>query len=287
MAKVVLNGELVDEANACLPVLDWGLLYGYGLFETMRAYKGKVFRLDDHLDRLMKSSLAINLNFNASKRKLAKQVFAVLIANKLADAYVRLTVTYGASEPRLAFERKAKPNVYVVARPIPENIGELQKKGVKLSVSGKFVRDPESPLTYIKSTNYLLSALAKKEASSAGAFDVLMLNTDGFMAETSTANVFTVKDGELSTPSVESGILPGITRKTVLEIAEESGIPSKEKEMTVMEFSESDEAFLTNSTLELVPVVSFDGRRVGSGKPGKTTRKLLMEYGKLVSEETR
>jgi branched-subunit amino acid aminotransferase/4-amino-4-deoxychorismate lyase len=114
-----------------------------------------------------------------------------------------------------------------------------------------------------------------------------MLNTDGFMAETSTANVFTVKDGELSTPSVESGILPGITRKTVLEIAEESGIPSKEKEMTVMEFSESDEAFLTNSTLELVPVVSFDGRRVGSGKPGKTTRKLLMEYGKLVSEETR
>jgi len=287
MAFVILNGRVLDESEAMLPVLDWGLLYGFGLFETMRAYGGRVFRLEDHLRRLSDSAEEIGFPLKEGGDALARYIRLALSVNNLSDAFVRLTVTYGIGGPRLEFREDAKPNVFAVARALPENIVELQKKGVKLSVSGKFIRDPESPLTYIKSTNYLLNALAKREAQEAGAYDTLLLNTGGFVTETSTANIFIVKDGKLLTPPVTAGLLPGITRKTTLKLAKNDGIKAFEKNIALEDLAPADEVFITNSTLELIPVVSVDEKNIGSGKPGKTTRKLVEAYRKLVVEETR
>lgn len=287
MAYLVLNGRIVEESEAMLPVLDWGLLYGFGLFETMRAYGGRVFRLEDHLRRLSDSAKEIGLPLKEGGDALARHIRLALSVNSLSDAYVRLTVTYGVGGPRLEFREDAKPNVFAVARPLPENIVELQEKGVKLSVSGKYVRDPESPLTYVKSTNYLLNALAKREAQEAGVYDALLLNTQGFVAETSTANIFTVADGVVKTPPAAAGLLAGITRKTVLELAKKEGIKAGEANITLEDVSSADEAFITNSTLELAPVVAVDEKNIGSGKPGKTTGKLSGAYRKLVAGETR
>ena len=287
MAFVILNGRVLDDSEATLPVLDWGILYGFGLFETMRAYGGWVFRLEDHLRRLSDSAKEIGLPLKEGGDALARYIRLALSVNSLSDAFVRLTVTYGIGGPRLEFNEDAKPNVFAVARALPENIVELQKKGVKLSVSGKYVRDPESPLTYIKSTNYLLNALAKREAKEAGVYDMLLLNKEGFVAETSTANIFTVADGKLLTPPTTRGLLPGITRKTVLELSKKEGIKAGEEDLTLEDVASADEVFITNSTLELIPVVSVDEKKVGSGKPGKMSRKLAGAYRKLVVEETR
>lgn len=286
MAKVLLNGEIMDEKDAVVPVLDWGVLYGFGLFETMRAYGGMVFRLDAHLNRLYSSAEKISFKIRNSREGISAHIRETLSANNLSDAYVRLTVTYGIGGPRFEF-RESEPNVFVIARPPPQDTQRLQKEGVSLGISERYKRDPENPLTYVKSTNYLVNALAKKEALDRGLYDVALINKAGFVAETSTANIFLVKDGVLKTPPLSAGIIPGITRETVLRIAKKGGLTAVESDVKPDELFEADEVFITNATREIAPVVEFDGADVGSGRPGDVTVKLLGAYGRAVLEDAK
>ncbi len=287
MAKIIFNGKLVAEEKASLPLFDWGVFYGYGVFESTRAYQSKVFKLDDHLDRLFEGCGKIRLDLGRSREELSLDVQSALSANKLRDAFVRVTATFGKGGPRFTPPEKPEPNVFVLAQPLPDDIDEMQEKGVQISVSAKYIREPLNPLTYVKSNNYLVNALSKLEARDHGVFDVVLLNSTGHVAETSSANLFIYKNSVLETPSIESGILPGITRKTVLEIAGKLEVPAIECELSISDLALADEIFLTNSALELVPVVEFDGEIVSGGKPGELTRKLLKKYQHEVEDEVK
>jgi len=273
---VYVNGRLTPEDKANVSVFDYGLLYGMGVFESMRAYECRVFRLDEHLKRLRHSAGIIGLQVNGKKVEAA--VKATLQRNRLRDAYVRVTVTGGRGKTRLAFDKKQEPCVIVVAQRLPEGIEEKQRVGVKAGFS-KIMQYSRSPLCAIKSTNYLQTALRKKEAIDRGLDDVIVVNEEGRIAEASTSNVFMVdKKGVLATPKIEDGCLPGITRKTVLEAAGRLGMKAAEKTITPAQLMEAKEVFLTNSIMELVPVTAVEGKRLNVGE---TTRTLQKEYRRL------
>ena len=287
---VCLNGSLIPRSKAKVSAFDHGFLYGYGLFETMRAYNGKIFLLGRHLKRLFASAESIGLDSVLSDIDLEQACFDVLKANNLKDARLRLTITRGDAGAFPGTRQDAAASVLITATvytPLPTKAYE---KGYKALVSS-FRRDSGSLLSGLKSTGYLLSVLAKREAENAGMDEALLLNERGFIAEGSISNVFFVAHGELFTPPVESGILPGITREAVLELATGSKIRATEADIRVEDLPRFDEAFLTNSVLEIMPLVAVRdkaGKTVsfGSGKPGETTRRLMSAYREMVAQET-
>jgi branched-chain amino acid aminotransferase group I len=280
MSEIVyLNGSLIPRSQARISALDYGFLYGFGLFETMRAYEGQVFRLDRHLNRLVHSAEVLGLPIGVTDLKSA--VMATIQANQLGDARVRITISIGEGGIVPDPSTCDKPTVLILAghyQPYPQQVYE---KGFRAIVSS-IRRNSQSPLSKLKSANYLESILARQEARAAGIDEALCLNEKGLLAEASMSNIFLVTNSILRTPGQDSGILPGITRETILELASPLGINTVEHDIRLDELFQAQEAFLTNSLMEIMPLTEIDGKPIGSGKPGPFTKRLAMAYKKLV-----
>jgi branched-chain amino acid aminotransferase len=283
---VYLNGRLLPSSQAWLSPFDHGFLYGYGLFETMRAYSGRVFRLAQHLDRLKRSAAFMGLTEKIAQYDLARAVSDILQANHLGDARVRLTVSAGPGEIVPDPDHCVEPTVFVIARPYTPLSDEVYERGFQACLSS-FRRDSLSPLSRLKSSSYLLSVLARREAKLAGTDEALLLNEKGGLTEGSISNLFIVSGGVVLTPPLESGILPGVTRETVLEMTPSLGMNAVETRLVPGDLFQADEAFLTNSLLEIMPLTMVDSNPVGSGRPGPLTRKLMSGYEDLVRTETK
>jgi len=282
-AIIYLNGSLIPKNEARISALDYGFLYGYGLFETMRAYNGRVFHLNRHIERLTGSCQKIGIPVEGID--FEKAVNATITANQLTDARIRLAVSIGEGAPVPNPATCTSPTVMVVALPYNPLSEEVYEKGYS-AITSTIRRNSLSPSTTLKSSSYLDSILAREEARKARVDEVLCFNEKGFLAEASMSNIFLVANGILKTPSIDSGILPGITRETVLELAALSGITVKEQEITPEELAGTHEAFLTNSIIEIVPLISLNGKAIGTGKPGTVTRQVMNAYRELVVSET-
>jgi len=291
MAEIIyLNGQLVPHSKAKLSPFDHGFLYGYGLFETMRAYNGHIFRLDRHLARLRRSAQSLGLATRLAAFDLETACTETLEANKLKDARLRLTISAGEGDMTPDPSTCSSPTVLVTAQNLVPLPPEKYESGFKAALSS-LRRDSQSPLSWLKSTCYLNNILARMEAKVAGCDEAIMLNERGYLAEGSTTNIFLVKkslslEGRsqvrvLVTPSLESGVLPGITREAVLEIAQTSNIKTVERQVELKELVEAEEAFITNSILKLMPLTCFDGKPIGTGKAGQLTKKLMSAYKEL------
>ena len=279
---VYLNGELIPVSQAKISVMDYGFLYGYGLFETMRAYSGKVFRMDDHLERLSLSAEIIGIRVDIPEIKYA--VSETIKANQLSEARVRVTVSIGEGEMVPNPGACSEPTVLVVAgsyHPYPEDV---YKRGFRAIISSTR-RNSQSGLSRLKSANYLASMLARQEARAAGVDEAICLNEKGLVAEASMSNIFSVTDGMLKTPGEDSGILPGITRNVVLELTGRLNIKVLEQDIKPEEFFQAQEVFLTNSLMEIMPLVELDGKQIESGKPGELTQRLMTGYKETVIKE--
>jgi len=280
---IYLNGRLVPRSRAKLSPFDHGFLYGYGLFETMRAYQGHIFRLDRHLARLRHSAESIGLANRLTAFDLKAACTKTLDANKLKNARLRLTVSAGEGDMTPDPGTRSSPTILVTAQNLVPLPPEKYESGFKAALSS-LRRNSQSPLSRLKSTCYMENILARMAARAAGCDEAILLNEQGYLAEGSTTNIFLASNGELITPSLESGVLPGITREAVLEIARASNIKTLERQVELKELTEAEEAFVTNSILELVPLTWFEGKLIGTGKPGQLTKKLLSAYRKLVDE---
>lgn len=279
--KIYIDGKFYDEHTAKISVFDHGLLYGDGIFEGIRAYHGRVFKLKEHIDRLFCSAKAILLDIPMTAEALMKAVVETCRRNKLRDGYIRLVVTRGIGTLGLNPNRCKNPSVIIIADKIQLYPPEFYQKGMEL-ITVPTVRSLHSALNpAIKSLNYLNNILAKIEANNAGCEEAIMLNAEGFVAECTGDNLFIVKDGKLLTPPLSAGALYGITRRVVMDIALASGLEVGEPNLTRYDLFNAEECFLTGTGAELVPVVKIDGRLIGNGRPGPVTRRLVNQYHAL------
>jgi len=279
---IFMNDRLVPEDEARVSVFDHGLLYGDGVFEGLRSYSGRVFRLDAHIDRLWASARAICLEIPLSKEQVAQAVIDTLAANKLVDGYVRLVVTRGAGSLGLDPNRTKNPQVIVIADTISLYPQEFYEKGLRI-VTAATQRVQSAALSpRIKSLNYLNNIMAKLEGLQAGCVEALMLNHKGEVAECTGDNVFVVRGPRLLTPPPDAGILEGITRGAVMDLAHAAGIDCREATLTRHDLYTADECFLTGTAAEVIPVVEIDGRKVGLGTPGPVTSRLKADFHALV-----
>lgn len=279
--KIFIDGKFYSERDAKVSVFDHGLLYGDGIFEGIRAYNGRVFKLKEHIDRLFYSAKAILLNIPMTPDEVSEAVVESCRANKIRDGYIRLVVTRGVGTLGLNPRSCKNPSVIVIAGKIQLYPQELYQSGMEI-VTVPTTRNLHSALNpAIKSLNYLNNILAKIEANNAGVEEAVMLNAEGFVAECTGDNLFIIKNGELFTPPLSAGALYGITRQTVIELAQQAGIKVSEPNLTRYDLFNADECFLTGTGAEIMPVIKIDGRVIGSGKPGKITRKLVESYHAL------
>jgi len=279
--KIYVDGKYCDEKGARISVFDHGLLYGDGIFEGIRAYNGRVFRLKEHIDRLFYSAKAILLNIPMSHAEVMHAVVETCRQNNLRDGYIRLVVTRGVGTLGLNPNRCKDPSVIIIADKIQLYPPELYEKGMAI-VTVPTVRNLHSALNpAIKSLNYLNNILAKIEANNAGCEEAIMLNAEGFVSECTGDNVFIVKAGQLLTPPLSAGALYGITRGVVIGLGREEGMVVAEPNLTRYDLFNADECFLTGTGAELIPIVKIDGRVVGDGKPGAATRRLVERYRAL------
>jgi branched-chain amino acid aminotransferase len=276
--KIYISGEYFDKEHAKISVFDHGFLYGDGIFEGMRSYDGKVFRLRDHLDRLWESARSMLLTIPVTVEAMEKAVNETLKVNAISDGYIRLIVTRGRGTLGLDAHLCQDPQVIIIADHLALYPKEYYEKGLEI-VTASTIRTNSAMLgPQIKSLNYLNNILAKIEGYQAGCVEVLMLNSKGEVAECSGDNIFIFKRNRLHTPSSDAGILEGITRRVVLELAVELGLDIKEGPMTRHDVYTAEECFLTGSAAELIPVVKLDGRTIGNGQPGTVTKKLLEHF---------
>jgi branched-chain amino acid aminotransferase len=289
---IFLNDRFVPKEDAVVSVFDHGFLYGDGIYETLRAYGGRMFMLERHLARLRRSGRLIGLNIPVPEKDWPGLLTEALDRNGLGpahrglgrdstgdvgasqDAHVRITISRGEGEIGLDPALCPCPTVVITVKPLSPYPPHLFTGGVKLAVVTVRRNLVAALSPQVKSLNFLNNILAKQEATRAGAFDALMLNSEGRLTECTTSNLFFVRDGVLCTPSVECGILDGITREVVLLLARENGIQIEEGRYNPEVLLQADECFLTNTTMELMPVSEIDAIRVGSGRPGPLTTKL-------------
>jgi branched-chain amino acid aminotransferase len=276
--NIYIDGKYYNERDAKISVFDHGLLYGDGVFEGIRAYSSRIFRLKEHIDRLFYSAKAILLNIPQTHRQIMDAVIETCRRNKIRDGYIRLVVTRGVGTLGLSPHRCKTPSVIVIAGKIQLYPPELYQKGMEI-VTVPTVRNLHSALNpAIKSLNYLNNVMAKIEAINAGCEEAIMLNAEGFVSECTGDNIFIVKGKELQTPPLYAGALYGITRLVVMELAAELNLKVKETTLTRYDLFNADECFLTGTGAEIVPVVKIDGRVIGSGKPGAATQELVAKY---------
>jgi branched-chain amino acid aminotransferase len=279
--KVYIDGKYFDERNAKISVFDHGLLYGDGVFEGIRAYHGRVFKLKEHIDRLFYSAKAILLTIPLSHAEITQAVLDTCRRNKIRDGYIRLVVTRGVGTLGLNPNRCKSASVIIIAGKIQLYPAEYYNRGLDI-VTVPTLRNLHSALNpAIKSLNYLNNILAKIEATNAGCEEAVMLNAEGFVSECTGDNIFIVKENHLFTPPLSAGALYGVTRRVVLEIAAEAGLTVSEPNLTRYDLFNADECFLTGTGAEIIPVVKMDGRVIGSGKPGPVTRNLIAQYRAL------
>jgi branched-chain amino acid aminotransferase len=279
--KVYIDGKFYDEAKAKISVFDHGLLYGDGIFEGIRAYNGRVFKLKEHIDRLFYSAKAILLTIPMTHEALCKAVVDTCRRNRLKDGYIRLLVTRGCGTLGLNPNRCKNPSVVVIAGKIQLYPEELYRRGMEI-VTVPTTRNLHSAVNpAIKSLNYLNNILAKIEANNAGVEEAIMLNAEGYVAECTGDNIFMLKGNQLITPPLSAGALYGITRGTVMDLAAERGLKVAETNLTRYDLFNADECFLTGTGAEIIPVVKIDGRVIGTGKPGPHTKDLEKDYRKL------
>ncbi len=279
--KIYIDGKYYDEKNAKVSVFDHGLLYGDGIFEGIRAYNGRVFKLVEHIDRLFCSAKAILLTIPLSHAEMMRAVVETLRRNKIRDGYVRLVVTRGVGGLGLNPNKCKLPSVIVIAGKIQLYPPELYQRGLDI-ITVPTTRNLHSALNpAIKSLNYLNNVMAKIEANNGGCEEAIMLNAEGFVAECTGDNIFIVKAGQVFTPPLSAGALYGITRGVVMDLARAAGLPVSEPNLTRYDMFNADECFLTGTGAELIPVVKIDGRVIGTGKPGPVTRDLVKQYHAL------
>ena len=291
MSKTVfLNGRFVPAADAHLSIWDGGWLHGAGLFETMRAHHGRVFRLDAHLDRLMTSAVKLLFPVERPDLPLTTDFASLLERNTLTDARVRLTVTagqVGGGELRNPpDDARPRPTVCATAAPLTPYPAEMFDRGMTVAIS-RYKIPPDDPIAGHKSICYLPRLLALRDAHARQCSEALWFTTSNALSEGSISNVFLVSGGTLLTPPVETPALPGITRAAVLELAAAEGIESKVKPLTIDALLDADEVFLTNSIMEVMPVCRVEGRTIGTGKPGPVTARLREAYQSLIERECR
>ena len=283
--KVYIDGQYFEKDQAKISVFDHGLLYGDGVFEGLRAYEGRVFRLDRHIQRLYNSAKAIMLTIPVSVDEMKRIVTDTLAENKLKDAYIRLLVTRGAGTLGLDPDKCPKPSIVCITDFIALYPKEMYDNGLKVVTVPTNRTSINSLYPQCKSLNYLNNIMAKIEARIAGCIEAIMLNVDGSVAECTGDNIFVVKGGRLVTPDVMSGILEGVTRGAVMDIARGLGIAVVECRLSRYELFTADECFLTGTAAEIIPVVDVDSRKIGDGRPGPTTRMLHKEFHELVRKE--
>lgn len=282
---IYLNGKFVPKEEAKVSVFDHGYLYGDGVFEGIRAYNGRVFRLDEHLIRLYDSAQAINLNIPMTIKEMEEALLETLRKNELRDAYIRLVVSRGPGDLGLDPRKCAKPTVVIIADKINLYPQEMYDNGLKVVTVATRRNHPEALSPAVKSLNYLNNILARIEATVAGVEEAILLNADGYVTECTGDNLFFVKGNSLCTPPAHLGNLIGVTRNTVMEIASKLGMDVQEKVFTRYELYTADEVFLTGTAAEVVPVVEIDGRSIKDGKPGQNTLKLISAYRELAQRE--
>lgn len=284
--KVYLNGRLVDKDQAKVSVFDHGFLYGDGVFEGIRAYNHLVFKLNEHIDRLFESAHSIMLSIPLTKKQASEAAIKTLKANQLSDAYIRVVVSRGQGDLGLDPRKcQGRETVVIITDKIVLYPKELYQMGMEIVTVPTIRNIPQAMNPQIKSLNYLNNILAKIEAINSGCQEALMMDHLGFVVECTGDNVFVVKNGQLYTPPQYMGILRGITRDTVLDIAQKIKIPAHENALTRHEVYVSQECFLTGTAAEIVPVVKVDGRMIGDGKPGKITKLITKEFRKLTKTE--
>jgi len=279
--KVYIDGKYYDEAEAKISVFDHGLLYGDGVFEGIRAYNGRVFKLKEHIDRLFYSAKAILLSIPMSHAEIIQAVVRTCRENSIRDGYIRLIVTRGRGTLGLGPDRCTNPSVIIIADSIQLYPQELYERGLEI-ITVPTARNLNNALNpAIKSLNYLNNILAKIEANMAGCEEAVMLNAEGFVAECTGDNLFIVKDGRLLTPPLSAGALYGITRGTVMELARQANWEVSEPNLTRYDLYIAEECFLTGTGAEIIPVVKIDARVIGSGRPGPITQTLVGKYKAL------
>lgn len=282
--QVYINGKLFDKPDAKVSVYDHGLLYGDGVFEGIRVYEGKVFRLREHVDRLYESARSLYLEIPMSREQMADAVRSTVQANNKKNGYIRLVVTRGAGYLGLDPRKTTDPQVIIIVDDISLYPAELYENGMEIVSASTIRNHPNAVNPRVKSLNYLNNILAKVEGVRAGAMEALMLNHKGEVAECTGDNIFLVKHGVLRTPSIDAGILEGVTRNAVIELARAANIPVQEVALTRHDVYTADECFLTGTAAEVIPVIKCDGRPIGSGKPGPITRQLRERFQQLTRQ---
>ncbi len=284
MAKLVyLNGTLVPADQASISVYDHGLLYGDGVFEGIRAYNGRVFKLDEHVDRLYNSAKIIMIEPPVSKEEMKKAIVYTCKENGIKDGYIRPVITRGTGPLGLAPWLCEKASYFIIADSIKLYPDELYQNGMPIMTVRTRRNIPTAFNPIVKSFNYLNNIMAKIEAHIAGFEEAIMLNHEGYVAECTGDNSFIINNGRIWTPPVSTGALQGITRDTIISLAKEMGIEVNERNFTLAEMYIADEAFLTGTAAEALAVVKVDGRTVGDGKPGPITRKLIAKFKEYAS----
>ncbi len=278
---IYLDGQMLPEADARVSVFDHGLLYGDGVFEGIRFYNGRIFRLEEHLRRLYDSAKSILLNIPMTPAEMAKATCQAVRANALRDGYIRLVVTRGAGPMGLSPYKCTKPSVIIIAATISLYPEEAYRTGLTMATVA--TRRPSHDILspQVKSLNYLNNVMAKVEAIQAGAEEGLMLNDVGLVAECTGDNLFIVRDGVVSTPPLTSGALDGITRRVVFEIAADLGLPIRERDLSRHDVFTADECFLTGTAAEVIAAVKLDQRAIGTGQPGAITQRIIARFREL------
>jgi branched-chain amino acid aminotransferase len=279
--KIYIDGNFYDQVEAKISVFDHGLLYGDGVFEGIRFYTDRVFRLDEHIERLWDSARAISLEVPMSKSELVAATLETIRQNDLHDGYIRLVVTRGVGSLGLSPDSCRRPSIIIIAATIALYPEELYHKGLTMVTCSSRRTPPGALSPRVKSLNYLNNILGKLEAQNAGAAEGLMLNEQGYVAECTGDNIFIVKNGHMSTPHLNSGILAGVTRAVVIELAEKLQIPTVERELSRYDIYTADECFLTGTAAEVIPAVQLDRRLIGNGQPGPVTLQLIDNFREL------
>jgi branched-chain amino acid aminotransferase len=279
--KIYIDGNFYDQTEAKISVFDHGLLYGDGVFEGIRFYNDRVFRLDEHIDRLWGSAKAIALEIPMSKPELVAATLETIRQNDLHGGYIRLIVTRGPGSLGLSPDSCRRPSVIIIAATIALYPEDLYHKGLTMVTCSTRRISPAALSPRVKSLNYLNNILAKLEAQNAGAGEGLMLNEQGYVAECTGDNIFVVSNGQISTPHLNSGILGGVTRGVVFELAEKLGVRTIECELTKYDIYTAEECFLTGTAAEVIPAIQLDRRLIGNGQPGPVTLKFIESFREL------
>ena len=283
-SKIYIDGKFYSEADAKVSVFDHGLLYGDGIFEGIRFYNGRVFRLEEHLERLWDSARSICLHIPMSQRAMSEALLETIRQNNLREGYIRLIVTRGVGNLGLNPEQCKTPSVIIITAQIALYPEAVYKNGLSLITCATRRTNPSALNPAVKSLNYLNNVMARIEANQANADEGLMLNDEGNVAECTADNVFIIKRGQIFTPPISAGALRGITRSIVFEIAAETGIRVVEAEITRHDVFVADEAFLTGTAAEIIPLVKADSRPIGTGKPGPITLRMISRFREMTRE---